>query len=350
MPDPRALTFVLPGDIRTLTGGYIYDRHLVEGLRRAGRRVEVLSLADSFPTPTGAQMDAAMAALAALPHTGTAMIDGLALGALDPVRLARLRLPVVGMIHHPLAQESALPADLRQHLFETERANLRLVRHVVVPSPHTRQMLIDRYDVAPDRITVARPGTRARATAPARPDTPPLILSVGILHPRKGHDLLIAALSRLRDLDWRAVIVGADWDGAHARMLRDQIAGGWLADRARLAGRLDDAELDDLYARASVFALATRYEGYGIVFDEALSHGLPIVSTRAGAVPDTVPPDAGLLVAPENIEALAGALRHLLTDEAARGRMADASWAAGRALPGWDDTARIAEGVLRDLD
>ncbi|MFN4059386.1 MAG: glycosyltransferase family 4 protein [Paracoccus hibiscisoli] len=350
MTDPRTLAFALPGDITTLTGGYIYDRRLVEGLRAQGRSVRVIALSDAFPTPDAAQMSQALDALQALPADQPVIIDGLAFGALDPQGVAAIRAPIVAMIHHPLAQESALPADLADHLWRTERANLAHARHILVPSPHTRQMLIDRYDVAPARITVARPGTDRQPIPPApAPMDPPLILSVGILHPRKGHDVLIAALARLADLDWQAVIVGNPWDAAHVTDLQAQIAASGLSARLELAGRVEADRLAQLYRRASVFALATRYEGYGIVFDEALSHGLPIVSTRTGAVPDTVPADAGLLVAPDDAPALAQALRRMLSDPQDRAARAAAAARAGAALPGWSDTAQIAGEVLDGL-
>ncbi|WP_252927290.1 glycosyltransferase [Paracoccus sp. 08] len=349
MTDPKTLTFALPGDITTLTGGYIYDRRMVQGLRDQGRHVDVMALPDSFPTPSDSDMRQALDALQALPADRPVIIDGLAFGALDPQGVAAIRVPIVAMIHHPLAQESALPADLADHLWRTERANLAHARHVMVPSPHTRDMLVDRYDVPADRITVVRPGTD-RPEQPATPQDPPLILSVGILHPRKGHDVLIAALAALADLDWQAVIVGNPWDAAHVADLQAQIAASGLGGRLELAGRVEADRLADLYRTASIFALATRYEGYGIVFDEALSHGLPIVSTRAGAVPGTVPAGAGLLVAPDDAPALAQALRRMLTDPAQRAARAAAAARAGAALPGWSDTARVAGGVLDALD
>ena len=117
-----------------------------------------------------------------------------------------------------------------------------------------------------------------------------------------------------------------------------------------LAGRLPDAERDALYARASIFALATRYEGYGLVFDEALAWGLPIVSCATGAVPETVPSEAGMLVPVGNDAAVADALRTLLTDDAERASRAAASAAAGRDLPSWLDTCAVAQRVLDSLE
>ena len=77
--------------------------------------------------------------------------------------------------------------------------------------------------------------------------------------------------------------------------------------------------------------------------------GLPIVTCRTGAVPDTVPPQAGLLVAPDDALAFAGALRTVLEDGALRARMAGAARQAGRDLPGWDGTAAVASAVLAGL-
>ena len=128
--------------------------------------------------------------------------------------------------------------------------------------------------------------------------------------------------------------------------LGDQIGRSAAADRITLAGRVDDDRLQSLYRQASVFALATRYEGYGIVFDEALSPGLPIVSTTAGAVPGTVPADAGLLVPPDDADALSDALRRILQDARLREAKTRAARQAGLALPSWDDTAWIAAQVL----
>jgi glycosyltransferase involved in cell wall biosynthesis len=341
----RAAAFAIPGDITTLTGGYIYERRLLEGLRAAGRNVLHIPLAASFPDPSPADMADAVARLAALDPARPLILDGLVFGSIDTAGLASVRAPVVAMIHHPLAHESALTEARRAHLYRTERDNLRLARHVLVPSPHTATILTSEYGVAPSEITIVRPGTD-RPLGPSAPVDPPLILSVGIQHPRKGHDILLRALAEVTDLAWRAVIVGSPYDPPHAADLATLHAGLGLGARVTFAGRVSSERLSDLYRTAGIFALATRYEGYGIVFDEALAHGLPIVTCRTGAVPQTVPARAGVLVPPDDPAAFAAALRALLEAPGRRAELAAASRAAGALLPGWDTVAAAAGTVL----
>lgn len=337
--------FAIPGDITTLTGGYIYERRLLEGLRAMGHDMQHLELPAGFPDPDAAAMAEALAVLGRVDPGRPIILDGLVFGSIDPAGLAGLRAPIIAMIHHPLALETGLPEDRRRHLARTEAANLQLARHVLVPSPHTRTMLTRHYAVPADRITIVPPGVDP-PSLPRAPVTPPLILSVGIQHPRKGHDVLIAALDQLADLAWQAVIAGTDWDRGHAAALARQCAASGVAGRLRLAGRVSATRLEQLYAGASIFALATRYEGYGLVFDEALLRGLPIVSCAVGAVPETVPAAAGLLVAPDDPGAFAAALRLLLTDGSRRTAMAGAALDAGRRLPGWGQTAAMASSVI----
>lgn len=345
MTAPRKAAFAIPGDIETLTGGYIYEHRLLMGLRDQGRDVTHVQLPEGFPDADEAAMDQAIRQLRAIEPDRVLILDGLVFGSVETEGLAGIRAPVVAMIHHPLAMESGLDPARRDELFVTERDNLRIARHVLVPSPHTRDLLTDRYGVVAERTTIARPGVDPPRLPPA-PVGPPLLLSVGILHPRKGHDILIAALARITDLDWQAAIIGNPWDRAHAEELRRQVEVLDLGDRLRLLGRVPVDALHRHYAAASVFALATRYEGYGIVFDEALSYGLPIVSCATGAVPQTVPPGTGLLVPPDDVGAVANALRRMLEDDALRRTCAEAAAQAGRKLPGWSETARAAGAVL----
>jgi glycosyltransferase involved in cell wall biosynthesis len=341
----RAAAFAIPGDIETKTGGYIYERMLLEALRSQGRDVQHLVLPAGFPDPTGHEMEEAVAKMAAVSPDRSLIIDGLVFGAVETAGLATVRAPIVAMIHHPLALETGLRPRRAALLRRREADNLALAAQVVVPSPHTAQILKVEYGVDARKVHVALPGFAA--PDPVRlPSWPPLILSVGILAPRKGHDILLRALALIADLEWRAVIVGAPHFPQTALDLRALLSDLRLDARVCLAGLVEEAVLRDFYRRASVFALATRYEGYGIVLGEALLHGLPIVSCRVGAVPQTVPEGAGLLVPPDDVSGFANALRVMLSDAEKRARCASVSEQAGHALTAWSATARVMGDAL----
>lgn len=342
------LVFAYPGDLSTRTGGYGYDRKVIAGLKALGWNVELLALGGGFPAPEPAVKEKAECLLSALPDGALVMIDGLAFGVLDDwAAREAMRLRIVALVHHPLSLETGLDAD-RQSIFqESERKALSFARHVVVTSPETGREVENRFAIPAGEITVALPGTDSAPISACDGD-PPHVVSVGSLIPRKAHHVLVDALKRVEGLPWRATIAGSrDMDPPTAQALERQIASLGLDDRILLAGDCDDTRA--LLATADIFALASRYEGYGMVFAEALSQGVPVIACRAGAIPDVVPPDAGILVPVDDSAGFAGALERMITDKALHAEMAAAARRAGERLPGWDDTARTISEALEAI-
>jgi glycosyltransferase involved in cell wall biosynthesis len=343
------LSFAVPGDLATLTGGYVYDRRLAAELTRAGWSIDVLAWAPSFPHPSAADQDSAAASLAALSDGSLVLIDGLAFGVLpDQAEAEARRLRLLALVHHPLALEPELSPAERARLKQSEQRALAAALGVIATSETTAEMLIQDYGVAPDRLAVAKPGTDpapfARGSSPGARG--PHILSVGTLTPRKGHDLLIEALARISDLSWTCSIVGSLTRSPETTSaLRASIAANRLGERIRLLG--ETADLGALYDGADLFALASRHEGYGMVFAEALQRGLPVIGTTAGAIPEVVPPAAGLLVPPNDARSLADALRQVVADAGTRRRLAAGARVAAGTLPRWRETAAKVSGLLR---
>ena len=343
------LHVVVPGPLDQRTGGYMYDARMVAGLRRLGWRVVVHNLDGAFPEGDARARSSLTRTLTDLPDDARVVIDGLAMGALpEPVQAHADRLRILALVHHPLADETGLDSCQQDRLAALEREALAACTGVLVTSDFMTARL-EAFGVSPDRVRAVRPGVAwvPQAVGPGR-NAPPMLLCVATVTERKGQDVLVRALERLRHLEWRCVCAGSLVRApAFTAAVQAQVHDAGIADRIRFAGECESGELDDLYHRSSLFILASHYEGYGMGFAEALARGLPVVGTTGGAIPDTVPSDVGILVPPGDDEALADALGGLLgvvpgdthVGSARRSRLAAAARRYARTLPSWEQAA-----------
>ena len=347
MTPHRRCSFLVPGDLNTRTGGYTYDRHIIGGLRALGWQVDLLSLGEGFPAPDAAAREEAARVVEALPDGALAVVDGLAFGVLPELvqRHAR-RLRWIALVHHPLGLETGLDAGRQQALFDSERRALAHARGVIVTSPSTARALAD-FEIEAARIAVVEPGTAPAPLSRGSGGETLSLLCVASVTPRKGHALLVEALAGLKDRPWVLHCAGSlVMDRACASDVRRAIEHHGLQARVVLHGEQDEAGLRALYAKADAFVLPSFHEGYGMALAEALAHGLPVISTRAGAIPDTVPEAAGVLVGPGSVHELRAALQRLMDDPSWRARLGEGARSVRTRLPSWSQSsARFAAAL-----
>ncbi len=354
------LHFVVPGPLDQRTGGYIYDARIVEGLRRRHWQVVVHELAGEFPAGDARARSSLAGTLAGLPAGARVVIDGLAVGALpELVHPERLRLQLLALVHLLLADETGLDGAQRDRFVALERDALAACTGVLATSACTAGR-VAQLGVATAAIRAVPPGTDpAPLAAGPGPGAPPRLLCVASVTPRKGQDVLVRALARLADRPWSCVCAGSLHRApAFARAVEQQVLAAGLAPRIAFPGECGAEAVGALYDTSSVFVLPSHAEGFGMVLTEALARGLPVVSTTGGAIPDTVPPAAGLLVAPGDAAALAGALAELLPAAAGRpasgaaARLAQLAAAARRhaaSLPDWAAATDTFAAAVTDL-
>lgn len=344
----QACVFVIPGDINTPTGGYIYDRKLIDELRKQHLEVELISLKGSFPNPTENDQRLAFEALSNLSVDTPMIVDGLAFGAMEEKVVSSINAPIIALVHHPLAHEGGLDEKTRKRLFDSEYKNLQKASKVLVPSSHTKTLLINEYLVDEKIITVANPGFDF-SPIEQTPVDPPLILSVGSLIHRKGHDVLLNALSNITHLPWQTVVAGSARDEDYLQELIELRASLRLESRVEFVGEVDQQQLADYYSKATLFALATRHEGYGMVFDEAMSYGLPIITCNSGAVLETAGDKAAVVVDPDSPESFAKALSMVLEDKEKYRFMSESALEKALTLNNWAQTASYFIAAITSL-
>ncbi len=333
------IALLVPAPFETISGGYNYDRRMVAGLTALGHTLRVVELAGRHPLPDATAEAAARAALDAVPQGSRIIIDGLGLPSFAPLADALETRGAMGLIHHPTALETGFAEADRTTLRGIEQALFPRLARIIAPSALTARRLTEDFAVAPNRLRVVEPGTdpAPRATGSGGPGC--AILAVGTLVPRKGHDVLLRALARLTDLDWHLTIAGAPRDEVHAHGLAALATELGIAARVTFAGECDATTLDALYAGCDIFALASHWEGYGMVAAEAMARGLPLAITAGGALAEIVAPGSAVIAPPGEYTTLSRAMRRVIFDRALRAEMAEASWQGGQSLPRWHDRA-----------
>jgi glycosyltransferase involved in cell wall biosynthesis len=341
--------FITVGETSRLTGGYLYHARVFAGLREKGIEVETLVASGAAP----AEQEAAV------PRLGTSLdlrrFDAIVVDALARIVCApwldswRASHPVVAMVHE--LPSIAAGGEVAQEQ-EFEEPLLRADRLIAV-SDHGRFILQSR-GVSAERIRVVSPGldhlspTDAGVERFAREGSLVRALCVAQWIPRKDILSLVQAWTARKRPGMTLELIGeTDADPAYAASVRAAIADA-SDSSIHVSGPVDDATLGAAYSTADLFVLPSRYEGYGIVYAEALAHGLPIIACNVGPVPELVGEEAALLVPPDDVQALSGILDQLLGDPALRSRMSEAAYYRAEGLPRWEDATTGFLHVLRE--
>jgi glycosyltransferase involved in cell wall biosynthesis len=326
------LRFVVPADIDAPTGGNVYDRAVADVLRRSGDTVDLVRCE---PQALGSALEQ--------PWTGLTLVDGL-LASPQPEVVAGAKVGV--LVHMAIALKTGLEPEQARELEQLERRALQAASTVIATSRWTAQYLTRHHGL--HSVAVAAPGVDPAAVMPG--SDPPLLVHLAALLPHKDQLGVVAALSEVSDLPWRARLAGpVDRDAAYAASVHAAVAAADLTGRIEIPGAMPRRLA---WAGADLALLPSLVEAYGMVVTEALARGIPaIVSAGGPAEALGLSPDGerpGVVVRPGDTAELARQLRRWLSDEGHRARLRKAAASRRPLLRGWDTTARLIRSALLD--
>ncbi len=349
---------IIYGSLENLSGGYLYDRKVVEFLQAAGDQVEIVPLPwRNYPRHLLDNFDPDLIARLACIAPDVILEDELnhpSLFLANRRLRARVNAPLVSIVHHLRASEEH-PAWVRPLYRWVEGRYLASVDSFVFNSQTTRASVAALLGgpapgivahPAADHLPLPSRTETDRLIAARQERTGPMeILFVGNVIPRKGLHLLLDALTQLDPDRWRLHVVGAhNVDSAYAARLERRIDALGLTHHVILWGRLPDQDLVLRYQEADVLAVPS-YEGFGIVYLEAMAFGVPVLASTAGAAGELVlHGEHGFLTDPRDVDALASHLARLLADAPLRAAMGRRARRRFERHPTWRQTAaRIRE-------
>jgi glycosyltransferase involved in cell wall biosynthesis len=352
---------VIFGSLETLTGGYLYDRRLLDYLGSRGDQTRVVSLPwRTYPRQLADNFSRSLARQLAGGCFDILLEDELnhpSLVVLNRWLKARAGYPIVTLVH--LLRSSERSASPLRHAYgAVERQYLATVDAAVFNCETTREAaeeLLGRDipgvvaypggDHLTVRISEAEIAARARGIGPLR------ILSVANVVPGKGLHVLVAALARLPAQSWRLTVAGnLTTNRVYVNHLRNLVARLGLDANVDLLGTVPNQRIADLLARSHVLALPSSYEALGIAYLEAMRFGLPVIATSAGGAHEVVDDGReGLFVAPGDVDTLSGHLRALVADRELLLRMGLAARRRAARHPTWDQSFECARDLLCSL-
>ena len=352
---------IIYGHLNTLTGGWLYDRLLVEHLRERGHTVEVISLKQHHYVRNLADNFSRRLYRRLLTQDCRLLLqDGLihpSLVGLNQRIKRRRSCPLLTIVHQVLCRQ---PLKRYQQLFyqAVERRYFKSVDGFIFNSETTRanvESLVGRQLPA----VVAYPGgdrlgclaSDAVVESRCRRAGPLQLISVGNLTPNKGVLPLIAGLSRLPPESWYLSLIGSlSMDRAYVQKVRALIDRLGLEDRIDIPGPLDGEELAGRLNASHVFVLPFSYEGFGMACLEAMAWGLPVVGSTRGALREYVCNGInGVLIPPGDMAAFAQQVQRLHADRTLLAGYGQEALKTFRRRPGWRDSFHKIESFLLSM-
>jgi len=355
------ISLIIYGTLDNLSGGYLYDRMIVDHLRRRGAEVEIVSL----PWRNYAKhlMDNF---LSNLPRTlGERIPDLLLQDELNHPSLfflnRRLRktmnCPIISIVHHLQSSESR-PAWQNGFYRWVEKRYLETADGFIFNSKTTR-LVVNGLLEKEGRSIVAYPGkdhlksdiSEQMIVERCLQPGPLKILFTGNVIPRKGLHTLIHALARLPRQSWKLTVAGSLFaDARYAERIKRLISREGLEDRIKLMDAVSQENLVGLLKSHHCFAVPSSYEGFGIVYLEAMGFGQPVIASTAGAVPEVIQDgQEGFLIPPGDTTALAGYISKLVHDRQLLLNMSLAARKRYLEHPTWAESAAHVYNFLNEM-
>ena len=352
---------IIYGSLENLTGGWLYDRLLVENLRERGHTVDVIALAQTgYVRSLAHNFSRSLYRRLVAENYHVLLQDGLvhpSLARLNRLIKRRHSFALVTIVHQVLGRQP-LPRIQQMFYRAVEQRYFKSVDGFIFNSDTTRanvEALVGRQNTA----VVASPGgdrmgclsDETDIDARSRQEGPLQLISVCNLTPNKGVLPMIEGLSRLPSGIWRLELVGSlTMDRIYVSRIKSLISRRGLEDRIEMPGPLDGDKLAEKLKAGHVFVLPFSYEGFGIACLEAMAWGLPVVGSSRGALNEYIRDGInGVLIQPGDIEDLTRQVRKLHDDRkrlAAYGREALETF---HSRPTWQDCFQTINTFLLSL-
>ena len=277
--------FVYPGNINAKTGGYIYEKNILEYAKIRDINIRSIALSENYPFPTNNDIKYFLKILDKIDPDSKIIIDGLALEGMYSIFKKILTYNVIALIHHPLYLE--FKGQRSKKFLRLEKENFKKINKFIVTSKNTKNLLINEFKVLNNKISVVEPGIERLVNYYFKNNSKIHLLTCGSIINRKNYLFLLKVLKPLDNFILE-IVGDTTRDIGYYKKLKKFISKNSMNRKIIFHGTISDTKLAKLYSKTDCYISVSKHEGFGMSLANALIIKKPIITFFTNTVLNTL--------------------------------------------------------------
>ena len=285
LKNPKIIYFFYPGNINTKTGGYIYEKNIIEYAKREELSFKSKELSSNYPFPLKKDLDELKKIFLDIPAGSTLIFDGLIFECLKKLKKDLNNFKIVALIHHPLYLEFKGKTSLK--FFSLEKEMFKIPNKFIVTSNETKRLLLQEFKINRECISVIEPGIERLTKTKKRIYQKPNILTCGSIIERKNYLYLLNELMFINNLTLN-IIGDTSRDNYYYKKVIAFIKKNKMGKRVNIHSNISKTKLSSLYSQCDLYVSVSKYEGFGMSLANAIIFKKPIITYRTTTLKNTL--------------------------------------------------------------
>ena len=281
----KQIYFIYPGNINAKTGGYIYEKNIINYSRKKNINIKSISLSSNYPFPNKQDLNYFLNFLKKIPIQSIIIIDGLALEGMFEIFNELKKFKIIALIHHPLSLE--FQGNISKRFLKLEKKYFNLIFKFIVTSNETKSLLINNFKITNHKISVVEPGISRIKKYKYIKKNKLNFLTCGSVIDRKNYLFLIKVFKDFNTFSLN-IVGDTSRDIKYYTLIKNYIKKNKLSKKIKFLGKISDSKLAKLYSQTDFYISVSKYEGFGMSLANSLIVKKPIITFYTKTIHQTL--------------------------------------------------------------
>ena len=281
----REFSFFYPGNINQKTGGYIYEKNILQYSRKNNIPIKFIELSKNYPNPKKNDLINLSKIINKKKLSNILIFDGLVLEGLHNSIEIFKKFKTIALIHHPLYLE--FKGKKSSIFFDRAKRIYKHINYFIVTSKQTKKLLVEKFKIKTSNIMVVEPGIEKLKKYKKIKSNKIKLLTCGSIIERKNYAYLIKEIQNIDQIELH-IIGDTSRETSYSKKIMKMLEVNNLTKKIILHGKVSQSKLEKLYSNADFYISTSKYEGFGMSLANAFVSSLPIISFKTPTIQNTI--------------------------------------------------------------